>query len=295
MNIAPRIDTVKAGDAKSVLAVLAITPARNEGNYIEVLIDAMERQTVKPSMWMVVDDGSNDNTSDRIRKLAESHDWVQLRQRTDRGYYYRGKGVAETFAYGVEEATKIMPNWNLLAKVDADTDLPESYFEQVARKFADNPRLGIASGINVGEAGILTHPRGNNRVYRRECWNSIGALPAISGWDTWDETLARSKGWQTLAFADIRARHLRPEAATFRYSYHQGKISRFLGYSWLLAFGRAMKICYQRNPPCGVGYLIGYLRETKRIEDEEFLGLIRREQYSRLKGYLKFWRFLRAA
>ena len=268
--------------------IIAITPARNEGKWLPGLIKAMERQTLTPDLWMIVDDGSSDNTPDLVRGFAEGHSWVELRRREDRGRYFRGKGVAETFGYGVEEASRFKPNWGLLAKIDADTDLPDSYFERVLKKFAENPRLGIASGVNIGEKGIQTHPRGNNRVYRRECWDAIGGLPPISGWDTWDETLARAKGWETAALPDIETMHLRPEAATATYSYQQGKISRFLGYSLLFAFGRSLKISLQRSPLCGFGYLAGYVAEKERIKDQEFVSLLRKEQHSRFRSLLRF-------
>jgi len=271
-----------------VNAIIAITPARNEAKWLPGLIKAMESQTLKPDLWMVVDDGSSDNTANLIREFADGHAWVTVRRREDRGRYFRGKGVAETFAFGVGEASKLQPNWALLAKIDADTDLPDSYFAKVSKKFAENRRLGIASGVNVGESGIQTHPRGNNRVYRRECWDSIGGLPAISGWDTWDETMARAKGWDTAAISDIETRHLRPEAATAAYSYQQGKISRFLGYSWLFAFGRSLKISLQRNPKCGFGYIAGYLAEKERIKDQEFVSLLRKEQHSRFRSLLSY-------
>jgi len=274
----------------AMTVIVAVTPARNEARWLPVLITAMGKQTLKPDLWMVVDDGSSDNTPDLLREFAEDHAWVELRRRGDRGRYFRGKGVAETFSFGEEEASKLQPNWGLLAKIDADTDLPESYFVQISKKFAENPRLGIASGVNIGEKGIQAHPRGNNRVYRRECWDSIGGLPAISGWDTWDETVARSKGWDTAALPDIRTRHLRPEAATAAYSYQQGKISRFLGYSWLFALGRSVKIAFQRNPACGFGYLGGYLAEKDRIKDQEFVRLLRKEQYLRFRSLLGFGR-----
>jgi glycosyltransferase involved in cell wall biosynthesis len=273
-----------------VSRIIAITPARNESTYLPMLAAAMEKQTLKPDLWMIVDDGSSDSTPDVAREFAATHSWVQLRGREDRGRYFRGKGVAETLGFGVTESNKLNPDWKLLAKIDADTYLPESYFNQVSDKFSENPRLGIASGVNAGERGIPTHPRGNNRVYRRECWDSMGGVPAISGWDTWDETIARARGWETMAFADITTQHLRPQATTVRYSYQQGKISRFLGYSWPFAFGRSLKISYERNPMCGLGYLAGYFMERSRIQDGEFVGLLKMEQYSRLRSLLAFGR-----
>jgi glycosyltransferase involved in cell wall biosynthesis len=267
--------------------ILAVTPARNEERYLPKLFESLTKQTIRPNLWMIIDDGSVDSTPKLANEYADLHEWVHVRVRKDRGRYFRGKGVAETFAYGVSEASAIFPDWDILAKIDADTELPENYFAAISRKFLENPKLGIASGINFGEEGIASHPRGNNRLYRRECWDSIGGLPPISGWDTWDEVTARAKGWQTVAFGDIAARHLRPEANTVRYSFQQGKISRFLGYSWFFALARSLKMSYLRNPFCGLGYLFGYLSENQRIQDPEFVRSLRVEQKSRVKSVLR--------
>lgn len=263
---------------------MAVTPARNEAQCLPYLSKSMSSQTTKPVLWLIVDDGSQDSTLELARQYASDCSWVQARLRPDRGRYYRGKGVAEAFLFGVAESTRIIQDWELMAKIDADTELTETYFEEICRRFANNPKLGIASGRNIGEEAISTHPRGNNRVYRRKCWEAIGGLRAISGWDTWDETMARSRGWETIAFEDIPVKHLRPELGTFGYSYQQGKISRFLGYSWYFALGRSLKISYQRNPICGLGYFFGYLAERDKIDDDKFVSLLRAEQQSRIRG-----------
>ena len=42
--------------------VLIISPVRNEAEYLEVVARGMERQTRPPDLWIVVDDGSTDQT-----------------------------------------------------------------------------------------------------------------------------------------------------------------------------------------------------------------------------------------
>jgi biofilm PGA synthesis N-glycosyltransferase PgaC len=267
--------------------IVAVTPARNEVANLRKLCNTLETQSLRPALWMIIDDGSADSTSDWAREYANSHAWVRVRVRADRGRYYRGAGVAEAFVLGVTEANKLRPDWSLLAKVDADTLLPHEFFKEISGRFDVNPRLGIASGVNSSERGVSDHPRGNNRVYRRECWESIGGVPVISGWDTWDIVMARSKGWETAAFSDLLVTHLRPQLQSLRYSYHQGRISRFLGYTWIFAMWSSLRMFYERNPLSAPAYLLGYLMEKHRIPDTEFISLLRSEQSTRLRTRLQ--------
>jgi len=39
-----------------------ITPARNEGQYLQKTIDSVAAQTVRPQKWIIVNDGSTDQT-----------------------------------------------------------------------------------------------------------------------------------------------------------------------------------------------------------------------------------------
>jgi biofilm PGA synthesis N-glycosyltransferase PgaC len=267
--------------------IAAVTPARNEVTHLGKLSNTMEGQSLRPALWMIIDDGSADSTSDWAREYANSRDWVRVCVRPDRGRYYRGAGVAEAFAFGVAEVNKIRPDWRLLAKVDADTVLPQEFFKEISGKFNVNPKLGIASGVNSGERGVSDHPRGNNRVYRRECWESIGGVPVISGWDTWDIVMARSKGWETAAFSDLLVTHLRPRSRSLNYSYHQGRFNRSLGYTWLFALWSSLRMCYDRNPLCACAYFLGYLREQHMVSDAKFISLLRSEQSSRLRTRLR--------
>ena len=56
---------------------LIITPVRNEEKYIEYTIKSVLQQTVKPEEWIIVDDGSTDNTSSIIDEYSRKYDWIK--------------------------------------------------------------------------------------------------------------------------------------------------------------------------------------------------------------------------
>jgi biofilm PGA synthesis N-glycosyltransferase PgaC len=55
-----------------------ITPARNEAQYIELTIKSMIAQTLLPSKWVIVSDGSSDQTDELVRKYLDEYQWIEL-------------------------------------------------------------------------------------------------------------------------------------------------------------------------------------------------------------------------
>ena len=51
--------------------VEAVIPARNEERYIERTLQALVRQTLRPSRIIVVNDGSTDRTAEIAAKYAD--------------------------------------------------------------------------------------------------------------------------------------------------------------------------------------------------------------------------------
>ncbi len=55
-----------------------ITPARNEEAFIEKTIESVIKQTVLPERWVIVNDGSTDATSEKVRPYLVDHPWITL-------------------------------------------------------------------------------------------------------------------------------------------------------------------------------------------------------------------------
>ncbi len=63
-----------------MLSYVIITPARNEAKYITLTIESMIHQTHRPLRWVVVSDGSTDETDEIVRKYTVHHAWIELLQ-----------------------------------------------------------------------------------------------------------------------------------------------------------------------------------------------------------------------
>ena len=90
------------------LTYVLITPARNEAVYIEKTFESMIVQTVLPLKWVIVDDGSTDNTREIITRYLQHYPWiemVQMPERRDRSF--AGKVVAFNAGYEKGEGSAL--------------------------------------------------------------------------------------------------------------------------------------------------------------------------------------------
>lgn len=203
----------------SILNYLVISPVKDEARYIERTLRSMVQQTLKPALWLVVDDGSADPSADLVGQYAAEHDFIKL-VRNKRGSV-RKTGVAEVLAFNI--GYELVRNWEFdcVVKLDGDLSFDADYFERLLKRFDENPRLGIASGIYLEPRGAewkeipmpSYHAAGASKVVRRECFEQIGGFIPERGWDTVDEIRAMAAGWHTTHFSDLRMKHWKPEGS----------------------------------------------------------------------------------
>lgn len=269
--------------------IIVVTPARNEAAFIEDTILSVENQTIKPAAYVIVDDGSTDATPDIVRKYK----WIQLLTRDNRGYRYRGAGVAATVNRGIKEAGRLVPDWDFFCKLDADIILPPDYFKKIIAlmKAPGNERLGIVSGVVQGEKTNLEHPRGAARFYRRQCWEDIGSrLEEIHGWDTYSDLRARQFNWTTRGIQEIPVIQRRPTAGREHHmsvAFELGRVMYILGYHPLVAYARAVKLV-KKNPLATVimslSYTLAKLNSHHRILPREYYEYVHNEQKQRIRA-----------
>src|SRR5689334_19602714 len=113
--------------ARSSRRYLLISPCRDEAQYIRRTLDSVAAQTVPPALWVVVDDGSTDETPAILEEYARRLPYLRVVRRTDRGGRRVGPGVIEAFYAGLD--TVRPSDFDYLCKLDMDLDLPARYFE----------------------------------------------------------------------------------------------------------------------------------------------------------------------
>ncbi len=179
----------------------------------------MLRQTIRPARWVIVDDGSVDQTAPIIESYQHTVDWISvIRVKRDAA---RKLGSAEIRAFEVGLNAVHDEVFDFVVKLDCDLEFGPDYFEQLISRFSSDPDLGIASGVYLEKSGnnwsevIMPpyHASGASKMVRAKCFSDIGGFPLFPGWDTADEVKAQVRGWRTCHFSDIKFFHLRPEGS----------------------------------------------------------------------------------
>jgi glycosyltransferase involved in cell wall biosynthesis len=271
-----------------VLRSAVVTPAHDELTNLRTLADCMLSQTTAPAEWVIVDDGSTDGTRDVARRLADAHEWIRLLAIEPGESHVRGGPIVRSFTAGVR-ALETTPD--VIVKIDADVSFEPDYFERLLLAFAENPQLGISSGVcHESENGkwapifgTRSHVWGATRSYRRACLDEVMPLEEREGWDELDALAARLAGWETLLVPDLPFRHNRKmgERDGSRTVWlRQGESAYYMGYrpSYLLA-----RTAYRvlREPQAAmmlVGWAGAALRRKPRLPDGRIRGYLRDQQ-----------------
>ena len=74
---------------------LLISPCRDETQYLRRTLDSVAAQSVPPALWVVIDDGSTDETPAILEEYARRLPYLRVIRRTDRGGRQVGPGVIE--------------------------------------------------------------------------------------------------------------------------------------------------------------------------------------------------------
>jgi glycosyltransferase involved in cell wall biosynthesis len=286
--------------------LLLISPVHNEQAHIELVAEAVARQTRPPDLWIVVDDDSNDETAAILARLEQEIDFLQAVNTADLpsvgAVNDRLATAAEARAFNVGLRSVDWRSFTHISKLDGDTELPPHYFETLLGEFARNPQLGIAGGMYAdpdpdGPDGWRLmrvpseyHVPGTLKCYSLACFEAIGGMREQLGWDTMDETYARMHGFRTRSYEDLVARHHRPLGSADgtlrgRARHGQGLYVTHFPFMWVLL--RTCKVALRRpRGISGIAYLYGYLRSavqrTPRVDDPAFRRFVRRELRQRM-------------
>lgn len=279
-----------------------ITAAWNEEGYIEDTIKSVLAQTVLPKKWVIVSDGSTDQTDEIVKKYAVSHDFIKfIRRKSKIGAGFASKVYALNLGY---EALKDL-TYDFIGHLDADISFNREYYEKVLAKFRQNPALGLAGGFIFEQRNGKFQSRlfnsnqsvaGSIQLFRQSCYESIGGFIPLEagGEDSFAEVMVRMQGWKVEAFPELSVFHHKPSKTArglLKDSRRQGVVDYCLGSHPLFVIGKCVRRIRER--PFFVvaimrmaGFLGCYWRGKKREVSIPFIEYLRREQLERIKAVI---------
>jgi glycosyltransferase involved in cell wall biosynthesis len=275
-----------------------VTPAYNECKYIAAMINSVLCQTIRPVRWVIIDDGSTDNTAEIVASYARRHDFIDLIRRPKREERRPGgEGIIQQALNRLN-----LSEYDFLARFDADLILQPDYIARILREFELDPLLGVAGGGLYVEKNLelelevepTYHVRGAVKMYRRECFEEIGGLSARIGWDTIDEVYAWIKGWTTRSFVQYRVIHCRPTGfgqRAGRIYWERGRAEYLTWSHPLFVLAKTVKIAVADVAPLKstaflAGFVACYVTREHRLQDSTFVRVRRDQQRHRLAAML---------
>jgi glycosyltransferase involved in cell wall biosynthesis len=281
---------------------LLISPCRDEAQYLRRTLDSVAAQTVPPALWIVVDDGSTDETPAILRDYAARLPYLRVVRRTDRGRRQVGPGVIEAFYAGLESVR--LEDFDYLCKLDMDLDLPAGYFEGLMRRMEAEPRLGTTSGkpwfVHPASGALVPEICGDEmsvgmtKFYRVACFREIGGFVRQVMWDGIDCHRARMLGWlaESVDLEPLRFVHLRPQGASQK-GIWTGRVRAgfgqyFMGTSPVYYLAVALSRLPAHPAVIGSaamlwGYLRSWIQRLPRYDDPEFRRFLRGYQHACLR------------
>ena len=285
-----------------------LTAAKDEETFIAEIIQSVLRQTVLPTAWFIMDDGSTDRTAAIVENFAAKHPFIHLQSAGARGGRNFGSQYkAVMAAYALAKPLE----FDFVGVVDAD-QAPEraDYYESTLGEFQRNLRLGIASGFlyeRYNGSNLWECRRSNSRdsvaggtaLFRRQCFDQIGGYtPLFYGGSDWLVQIeAKIAGWEITTRPDLHIFHYRPTSSAggiWRGLFKAGQMDASFGSLTLFEF---LKCCRRvTTNPYFFGSVVRYagflkwkLAGRKPLVRPEAVAFLRKEQAAKLRRWV--WPF----
>ncbi len=280
---------------------ILVTPVKNEEDSLPRLEKSVLNQTVLPKLWVIVDDGSTDESSAILHQLASQFSWVKTVRMSEGpreiGFHY-SEVVKEGFKYALQLTKSRSMDYQYVGVVDADISFASDYYETLIARFEEDPLLGIASGGTyvkrgkrlIWEKTSRQWPTGGAMLISKVCFDRIGWQLSRSP-DGVAFIRAMHQGFRTRNFKELIALQSRPTSAGdgyWRGFVDFGRTRYYMGYTPFFAMLYSVRLLSTYPSYHGFAFLVGYfsdyLRRREKIGDPEVLEFCRRRMHDKVKS-----------
>lgn len=263
----------------------ALICARNEEKYIGSCLAALYFQSISPSMVVVVDDGSIDETAlnaNYFKGLLP----LELIRKPDKGSSNLGTlRMADTYNMGLDFLAGL--EWDYLLILGADTSIPPGYVETLLRSITSDQ--GVISGRYPGIKENYAAATG--RLIRREIIRELGdRMPRSNAWEGSINHCAHYMDYKCKSYP-IPIYNLRPPGNVKRSYIGRGRATKEFGYILPNAIHKCLLYVKKGKPKIALEILIGYLIHKPQDSLPDWAKYIKKGQKEafkkKIRGFFK--------
>ncbi|WMW25432.1 glycosyltransferase family A protein [Methanolobus sediminis] len=278
-----------------------ITPIKNEEANIGKLIDSVVSQSLKPILWVIIDDHSTDSSSLFIKKAETQYKWIKSltpeakKNNRDLGFHLP-KIMQIGFDFAYQFCKSNGTNFEYVGNIDGDIYLDPRYFESMIEEFVQNPKVGVASGYpyivkdcQFVPATTSDLPSGGVLLLRKDCFDLIGGIPQSYSYDSVINVRARLAGYEVKRFPTAKhfsTRYAQGADGNWKRYVTLGKSHYYIGYAFPLVFLRSIRYSFSKIPLSGMAYFLGYfssqVNRQEKIPDLEVRNYFRHQKYKEI-------------
>jgi len=266
---------------------ILVTPAKDEGENLPFVLKSVTAQTIKPKVWLIVDDGSTDDTSEIIQNAEANYDWIKSiklaphpRDITFHYSFVCKTGFDRIISYCAENKIE----YQYLGLLDADTEISPNFFESLMNAMQSDISLGVVSGgvhhiVNgnlVWNQSNENLPAGTGRLWRKECFFQTDGYVVEPAPDSISNVKAVLRGWKIKKFKNVIAVERRmTSSAEGLWKGHRvgGEIAYYLNKHPLLVLLNFANLLIKKPHYTCFAYSLGYLsclvKRLPKISDPE--------------------------
>ena len=258
--------------------IALVTPLRNEVNNIDKLIQSIESQTVPIYYWLVVENGSDDGSKEKLNEISNLNNvkhFEVINLELDNNEYALGRKYSSIISTGFKEIEDRigLRNLDFLGILDSDIFPQENYYELLIKAFRADDKLGITSGlikINNDKYDLASKSwvRGGCRLWRSSCFMQSGYLVAPSA-DVISAIKAKALNWKVYPIQEAIA-FSRLVSTRVDYAYYAHS-AYYRGHTLMYALLRSVMLLIKGYPSKSFqyikGFLLQYFSNAERIDD----------------------------
>jgi len=273
--------------------LVAVTPAKNEEQFIEKCVLSVLNQTYPVLLHVVVDDGSEDRTPEIVKGISDNR--VKLiPSGLRKGVKQHGIRPHLVQQVGIDAIMNLVPDWQYLLLLDGDCWLPPTYCKSMIAEMVEDPKLAMVGARYLKtpkelEKTSSIHVRSSNHIIRRkfydECLRDRRNYASQHG-EILLERYAWIKGWEVKT-VPVTAYSGRETGITVGDPFIKGEHDYRLGTPLLVL------LLGLRRPSKGkliqtFGWIVAELRKEKQYFTPKETQMLRRFFYTQI--FQSLWR-----